>query len=430
MKIGQIIRYPALPSLEIEVDGLSNWYALTAPPKDRGWSSVKLDSGINTSAVLAGPNQAIPFLGLRSSPHRFGSTSTPWEDVHRPDQGYCRYFGDNKPGLTAAQDSLGNRRMLDAFILQAGGKDERMKAPPILAFEALPYDGRVKGQVIFHGFGVITKAELVVQRSRETGPTFPNFVYDVALLKLEAENEEFPWSWINARRDPLIDAETSLSIAPESWKQWVRDGSDSIPTLRRNVITRNVVSEAMQRPIEGSPDHHILSQIYNHFSGRNHKFEVLAEFATQLIFHEQGMHYVNGWITQGSGDGGFDFVGALDLDPFGPLKSSRQVILGQAKCEKLNKPTNGLHTARLAARLRRGWVGVYVTTSYFSIPVQREVLSDRYPILLVDGARLATLIRNHLQSSGTSLADFLSRITLDYEKRIRFQDPEMVLDYT
>jgi hypothetical protein len=247
---------------------------------------------------------------------------------------------------------------------------------------------------------------------------------------LEAENEEFPWTWINARRDPLIGAEASLGLAPESWRQWVRDGNDSIPTLRRNVITRNVVSEAMQRPTEGSPDHQILSQIYNHFSGMNHKFEVLAEFATQLIFHEQGMHYVNGWITQGSGDGGFDFVGALDLDPFGPLKSSRQVILGQAKCEKLNRPTNGLHIARLAARLRRGWVGVYVTTSYFSIPVQREVLSDRYPILLVDGARLATLIRNHLQSSGVNLADFLSRITLDYEKKIRFQDPEMVLDYT
>lgn len=429
MKIGQIIRYPALPSLEIEIDSLPNWYAQTASPTGTGWNAVKLDSGINTSAVLTGSNQVVPYIALRSSPHRFGSSATPWEDVHRPDQGYCRYFGDNKPGLTAASNSLGNRRMLDAHILQSGGKSERMMAPPILVFEALPYDGRVKGQVIFHGFGVITKAEMVVQRSGESGPTFPNFVYDIALLNLEAENEDFPWSWINARRDPAVNAEASLGMAPESWKRWVRDGGDSIPTLRRNVITRNVVSEAMQRPTDGSPEHQILSGIYEHFSGRNHKFEVLAEFATQLIFHEQGMHYVNGWITQGSGDGGFDFVGALDLDPFGPLKSSRQVILGQAKCEKLNKATNGLHIARLAARLRRGWVGVYVTTSYFSIPVQREVLTDRYPIPLVDGARLATLIRSHLQRSGVNLADFLSRITLDYEKRIRYQDPEMVLDY-
>jgi hypothetical protein len=81
-------------------------------------------------------------------------------------------------------------------------------------------------------------------------------------------------------------------------------------------------------------------------------------------------------------------------------------------------PTNGLHIARLAARLRRGWVGVYVTTSYFSIPVQREVLSDRYPILFVDGARLAVLVRGHLQNSGVNLADFLGRITLDYERKV------------
>ena len=430
MKIGQIIRYPALPSLAIEVDGLPNWYSQTAAPQGNAWSSVKLDSGINTSATLPGPHQVVPFIALRSSPHRFGSSATPWEDVHRPDQGYCRYFGDNKPGPNPAADSLGNRRMLDAFILQSGGNEERLNAPPVLVFEAIPYDGRIKGQVIFHGFGVITKAEMVVQRSGESGPTFPNFVYDIALLNLEAENEVFPWSWINSRRDSSTDPATSLGMAPESWKRWVRDGRDSIPTLRRNVITRNVVTEKMQRPAEGSPEHQILSAIYSHFLGRNHKFEVLAEFATQLIFQEHGMHNVNGWITQGSGDGGFDFVCALDLDPFGPLKSSRQVILGQAKCEKLDRATNGLHIARLAARLRRGWVGVYVTTSYFSIPVQREVLSDRYPILLVDGARLATLVRSHLQSSGVNLADFLTRITLDYEKRIRFQDPEMVLDYS
>lgn len=430
MKIGQIIRYPAIPSLEIEIDGLPNWYAQTVAPEKSNWSSVKLDSGINTSAVLSGLNQVVPFIALRSSPHRFGSSATPWEDVHRPDQGYSRYFGDNKPGPTKAADSLGNRRMLDAFILQSGEKAERIKAPPVLVFEAIPYDGRTKGQVIFHGFGVITKAELVVQRSGETGSTFPNFVYDIALLNLEAENEDFPWSWINSRRDPAIDAETCFGLAPVSWKKWVQEGGNAIPALRRNVITRNVVSEAMQRPTVGSQDHLVLTKIYDHFSGRNHKFEVLAEQVTQLLFHEQGMHYVSGWITQGSGDGGFDFVGALDLDPFGPLRSSRQVILGQAKCEKLDKPTNGLHIARLAARLRRGWVGVYVTTSYFSIPVQREVLSDRYPILLVDGARLASLIRNYLQSSGENLEDFLNRITTEYEKRVRFQDPEMVLDYS
>ena len=171
----------------------------------------------------------------------------------------------------------------------------------------------------------------------------------------------------------------------------------------------------------------MLEKIYKFFSGNNHQFEVLAEFITDQIFSDQGLTYIHGWITQGSGDGGYDFVGSLDLDPIGVLKSSRQVILGQAKCEKLDKPTNGQHIARLAARLRRGWVGVYVTTSYFSIPVQKEVLSDRYPVLLVDGARLASIVRRHVENNGINLDEFLAQLAQEYESKIGFGDPETIL---
>ena len=428
MRIGHIFRYPSVPSMTVEIDGLLNWYAETAPPTDKGWSAVKLDSGINCSAILNGSKQGVPYIAIRSSPHRFGSDSTPWEDVHRPDQGYCRYFGDNKPGGRSASESLGNRRMVDAFNLHGGDKRDREKAPPILVFEAVPKDGRLKGQIIFHGFGVISRAELVVQRSPANNRTFSNYIFDIALLNLEVEDDNFPWRWINSRRDPLVKSTESFALAPESWKKWVREGKEAVPNLRRNVITRNVVTEAMQRPIKGTEDHEILSAVYNYFSGQNHKFEVLAEWVTQQIFNDQGLRYSPGWVTKGSGDGGFDFVGSLDLDPQGILKSGRQVILGQAKCEKLGSPTNGLHIARLVARLQRGWVGVYVTTSYFSIPVQKEVLIDRYPVLLVDGARLAAVIRKYLTNQGVELGVWLNYLASTYEKRIRFQDPETVLD--
>jgi hypothetical protein len=318
--------------------------------------------------------------------------------------------------------------MIEAFNLHGGDKRDREKAPPILVFEAVPRDGRLKGQIIFHGFGVISRAELVVQRSPANSRTFSNYVFDIALLNLEVEDDNFPWRWINSRRDPLVKTAESFALAPESWKKWVRDGKEAVPNLRRNVITRNVVTEAMQRPTKGTEDFKILTAVYSFFSGQNHKFEVLAEWATQQIFNDQGLRYSPGWVTKGSGDGGFDFVGSLDLDPQGVLKSGRQVILGQAKCEKLTSPTNGLHIARLVARLQRGWVGVYVTTSYFSIPVQKEVLTDRYPVLLVDGARLAAVIRKYLANQGVELGEWLNYLASTYEKRIRFQDPETVLD--
>lgn len=427
MKIGEIIRYPSQPTMRIELDGRRNWYFETAAPPGKTWSRVKLDSGINCSENLGSKARPNPYIAIRSSPHRFGSEATPWEDVHRPDQGYCRYFGDNKPSRGAASDSLGNRRMLSAFILHSGTKEDREASPPILVYEAVSDSGRTKGQILFHGFGIISRAELIVQRSR--GATFPNYVYDIALLDLANESEEFPWAWINARRDPDVVFEESIRLAPQSWRHWVKEGAPSIPRLRRNVVARRIVTEAMQQPPRGTTEYKLLEEIFHFFSGRQHHFEILAEFVTQEILRDQGVTYNPGWITQSSGDGGFDFVGSVDLDPTSPFASSRQVLLGQAKCEKLNRPTNGIHLARLAARLRRGWLGAYVTTSYFSLAVQREVLADRYPMMLIDGRRLAETVKRHLHQNGIDLRDFLVPLVDKYRERIGVGDPELVLNW-
>jgi hypothetical protein len=427
MRIGEILRYPAKISFEDSVDGLSNWYFETRGPSGKKWSVVKLDSGINTSALGSSADSRIPYLAIRSSPHRFGTSTTPWEDIHRPDQGYSRYFGDAKPGEKSAEEFLGNDRMLDAFVLQCGDRNDRITAPPILVFEAVPYGGRTKGQLIFHGLGVIVKSELVVQREEKSRKTFPNYVFDIALLDLAPENENLNWDWINARRDSSITSEECLAFAPESWKKWVESGPAAILRLRRNVITKSVVSEKMQRPVKGSDELAVLNFIYEYYSTRKHRFEALAEFVAQEIFNEQVIIYKAGWITQSGGDGGYDFVGSIDLDPVGSVKSSRQVLLGQAKCEKLDRPTNGLHIARLAARLRRGWVGIYVTTSYFSIPVQKEILMDHYPVILVDGARVASVVRKYLIDHGIELQALLDQLSDIYESRIGFGDPDSIL---
>ena len=427
MRIGEILRYPSNISLDQSVDGLPNWYFETRGPDGSGWSVVKLDSGINTSAINSSIEHRVPFLAVSSSPHRAGTSATPWEDIHRPDQGYSRYFGDAKPGDKTAEEYLGNDRMLDAFVLQSGDRSDRVTAPPILVFEAVPYGGRVKGQRIFHGLGVITKSELVVQREEKSRKTFANYVFDIALLDLAEENENLDWKWINARRDPSFTAEECLSFAPASWKKWVATGSSAVVGLRRNVVTKSIVSEVMQRPPKGSSEEEILQTIYKHYSGKEHSFATLAEFVAQEVFRQQGVDYKAGWVTQDRGDSGFSFVASIDLDPAGLLKTSSQIVLGQARCEKLDKPTDGLRVAHLASRLRRGWVGIYVTTSYFSMPVQREMLTDRYPVILIDGARVASVVRKYLVDQGIELLTFLDELSEKYEGRIGFGDPDSLL---
>jgi hypothetical protein len=119
-------------------------------------------------------------------------------------------------------------------------------------------------------------------------------------------------------------------------------------------------------------------------------------------------------------------VGRLDVgEGFGRTKL---VVLGQAKCERIDTPTGGNHLARTVARLRRGWLGAYVTTSFFSPAVQLEVYDDQYPLLLLNGRQLASEVtRLQLSSGQHSLHDFLSYVDQSYEEQVSGRDPEEIL---
>jgi hypothetical protein len=103
------------------------------------------------------------------------------------------------------------------------------------------------------------------------------------------------------------------------------------------------------------------------------------------------------------------------------------VVLGQAKCEDPGTPTNAVHVARTVARLRRGWVGAYVTTSYFSASTQEEILADKYPILLIDGRTLAEELDRYLVERGIGLKAALAEIQADYGDLTEVTDPDQLM---
>ena len=57
-------------------------------------------------------------------------------------------------------------------------------------FLAVPYAGRVKGNVKFQGLGVIDKVEVVSQWDRHAAKTFANYRFDAVILSLASENEK------------------------------------------------------------------------------------------------------------------------------------------------------------------------------------------------------------------------------------------------
>ncbi|MER5642463.1 restriction endonuclease [Kitasatospora sp. NPDC002227] len=390
--MGETLRYTsAKDSGPATVGGYSNFYFVTESP---GQKRALLEAGINPMAkITAAAGVRRPAVMIRSSPWKAGSEQTPWHDVFDLDNGHVRYFGDHKfDTVKPLGSTTGNAALLEVFDgHQAPTAEGRAAAPPLLLFRSVSRNGKVKGHVEFCGVGLIERAERVVQWAGRARTTFTNYVFDLAVIDLAAEGDKLDWEWITARRVAgRSDAEV-LELAPTAWREWVKHGHSVLPRVRRRVARSRVIKVRDQRPASGSAAETDLEAVYRRFDGDKHAFEALASAVAARVMRASGHSYTEGWLTRRSGDGGADFVGRLDLGS--GLAGTKLVVLGQAKCIKPDSLVSAEQIARVVARLRRGWIGVYVTTGAYSEPAQLEMVEDQYPVVLINGQDLVKELR-------------------------------------
>lgn len=420
-RMGEVYRYPrpALPDVPT-IDGIPNFHYVVSSP---GQASLQLEKGINfPSATRAADGDRLAVILLSSNEHKRGSAENPWHDTLAPDEGFARYFGDNKTPDVDPGAANGNRVLLRQFELHTSpDRAKRELAAPILLFRSSQ-----KGFKEFAGLALIVGAKRVTQFSEKNGGFFTNYLFDLAVLSLTEEDESLAMLWIQDRRDPSRTAAIANAMAPKSWQAWIKYGSPEIERVRRRVARYHILPKREQVASASSDTGKTLQTIYQFYEHRRHRFEALASLACESMVRGTGASYRRGWLTRGTGDGGLDFVGRIDIGE--ELFSTKLVVLGQAKCEKIDTPTNGVHIARTVARLRRGWLGAYVTTSFFSEPVQREVYEDQYPVLLLNGTSLANeVIKLKLASGLSSVEQYLEHIDADYEAQVSSRRPEEVL---
>jgi hypothetical protein len=427
MRIGEIFRYAAdrAPSSEV-VDGYPNFFFHTATPNSR---RVMLERGINPIAnVIGADGTRTPAIVLSSSPHRIGNEQTPWQDFFNSDEGYVRYFGDAKIAGVDPAKAPGNSAML-AAKLQHDIMDRSLRklAPPILLFRRVRVRDKIKGYPAFQGFGVIERAELIAQYDARNNCSFPNYAYDIAIFDMSAENEEFDWRWISDRRDPDRSINQTERFAPRAWKDWVSGGTAALGRVKRRVTKLLTTPIVHQRTIAGSREASALQTIYDFYpSPKKHRFELLAARIAGRILQSEGGHFRMGWVTPPSSDGGADFVGRLDIGS--DFSKVKQIVFGQAKCEAPSSTTSGQDIARTVARLRRGWIGVYVTLGAFSEAVQREVIDDEYPILLIHGGRVAReVIALAAEFGHGGLKEYIASVDAEYDRSVSNRRPEEIL---
>jgi len=426
LKMGQVYRYSQNKSIdEIEIDDLPNFFHIAG---QKGLSLPLLEKGISQVAPVKDPlgEKRYPVIIISSSPHKSGSELNPWHDVYSPDTGYARYFGDAKgPGDPSL--APGNKLLLTEFAKHSSGeRSVRETATPMIFFERVNYEGRPKGNIKFHGFGVIERAELVTQYNPKIG-YFTNYVFEFAILSLTQEEELFDWAWLNERRNTTLETKATLEHAPQAWKQWLKTGSSEMSKIRRRVAKSSVQGKEPQLPIQGTPEWKCLNEIYDFYTKHGkHRFELLASRVVMSFVNSNGGSYDEGWITRGSGDGGVDFVGKIRVGA--GFASTQIIVLGQAKCEKINTPTNGQHIARTIARLKRGWVGAYVTTSYFSEASQLEIIEDEYPLITINGLVLAEQTLKLAREIGyKNVLAYLEDLEIEYPTLLQSRRPEELL---
>lgn len=424
LQVHQKLRYQRASEEPAEyVDGLLNFRYIAQFP---GAGAFQLERGINTPAPVRDVQgvKRRPAILIASSPHKRGTEETPWQDFFDTDNGHIRYFGDNKsPGQDPAT-TPGNKALLNAFRLaHSHDKQDRLLTPPLLFFRRVSHEGRTKGFPEFQGFGVIRSVDLLTQWDNKQDRSFTNYAFDFVVLSMEAEHESFDWDWIQRRRNSRLTLLQADECAPASWRKWVRTGAVSLDKLRRRVSKLSIKPAEDQKPTPGTSQYDILQEVYKYYEGKKHRFEALAEVIAERVVGADYGIYRRGWITTASGDRGVDFVASVKLGS--GFSATDLIVLGQAKCESPNSPTSGVHIARTVARLQRGWVGVYVTTSYFSEPVQQEVIEDRHPIVLIHGKRLAQEVSEIIHDSDRyeSVSDFLNELDAEYKSRIKQRRP-------
>ena len=123
--------------------------------------------------------------------------------------------------------------------------------------------------------------------------------------------------------------------------------------------------------------------------------------------------YLEGYITKGSGDKGIDFITRIDIGQ--DLSGIKMVVIGQAKCQ--NETINSKDIARTIAKLKRNYVGVFVTNSTFSQQTQEEILEDQYPLIMINGNKIAQLTNKYILDSSkdlNKLEEYLNNLDEQY----------------
>ena len=316
-----------------------------------------------------------------------------WPDTLDRETGVYTYFGDNKsPGRGLHETPRkGNELLRRIFDLAHSGIERRQRVPPIFLF-ANTGEWR---DVVFLGLAVPgtgdlrASEDLVAVWRISKGSRFQN--YRARFSVLDAPTLSRVWI------EDIIAGNLHSSNAPSAWSIWVKTSRQRTLLATRSLEYRTKLEQIPEHP----QDRSILKRIHEYFQDDFHAFERCASVLAKLLLPD--IAEID--LTRPSRDGGRDAIGKLRI---GSGASGILVDFAlEAKCYDLSTGVGVRHMSRLISRLRHRQFGILVTTSYVNLQAYREIKEDEHPIIVISGADIVELLRNHSYSHTHSVTMWL-----------------------
>lgn len=306
----------------------------------------------------------------------FGETE--WPDTIDLETGHLTYYGDNRhPGKETNKTSLGGNVLLDDVYGRLHQGD-RASIPPFLIFQSIKMNGKAHmkflGLAAPGGEGLTASDDLVSVWRIRGRSRFTNKKARMTVLRSPSISR----AWL----EDLVSGIPSVDSThcPASWRRWVSTGFYDALEAQRPRAPREKKQQMPLDPFETE----ILKTLFEELTDR--EFEYAAAELVKLMDER----FIELEVTPQSRDGGRDVVGLYRVG-----HHDHQLRLSVYVEAKRWNPEHGVGVkpvARLISRIKHRDLGVFITTSYFDRQVQRELLDDNHPVLLVSGGDIARLL--------------------------------------
>lgn len=411
------------PKVEIAIDESLRNHSSPKHPEAEFQRFFTIAKGINNAAGF----RVVAKQGLRSKVGRktaadlafvvlvttFGESE--WPDSLDLETGHFTYYGDNRhPGTETNMTSLGGNSLLDDVFGRLHQGD-RASIPPFLLFQSLKIDG--KANMKFLGVaapgadGLTASDDLVSVWRIKDRSRFTNKKARMTVLRAPSVSR----GW-------LIDMVSGVSSidsphCPASWRRWVKTGFyDALEAQR----PREPREKRQQMPLDAF-EQEILRTLFEELTDR--EFEYAAAELVRLMDER----FIELEVTPRSRDGGRDVVGLYRVGH--DQHQLRLSVFVEAKRWNPNHGVGVKPVSRLISRIKHRDLGVFVTTSYFDAQVQKELIDDNHPVLLVSGGDIARLLAMKGFSHG-QLKDWLAQVRSRVDAPVSVAHPPQTIEYS